>query len=94
MQVDYFDCIEQAVSILADSRLTEDFMTQPGVQYVNEDRVYGEMNTGAFWEGAQEKAPRVIIKMITFCIVFFTVIFFTVRVRSSFPLTSTWTARG
>jgi hypothetical protein len=58
------------VSILADTRLTEGFMTKPDIQYVDGHRLYGEMNTGHCWEGAQRKAPRVIQQNILFFIVF------------------------
>lgn len=72
VQVDYFDVIQQAVSILADSRLMDGFMTKPDVQYVDGVRIYGEMNTGTFWEGSQQNAPEVPFqKILFFCLFFF-----------------------
>jgi hypothetical protein len=57
--VDYFDIVDQAVSIIQDPRLQDGFMTDTDIRNENGFRVYGEMNTGHCWEQAQKEAPKV-----------------------------------
>ena len=57
--MDYFDIVDQAVSIIQDPRLQDGFMTDTDIRNENGFRVYGEMNTGQCWEEAQKQAPTV-----------------------------------
>jgi hypothetical protein len=47
------------VSILQDPKLQDGFMTKPDVRGTDGDRVYGEMNTGVWWEDTQKQIPDV-----------------------------------
>jgi hypothetical protein len=60
VQVRHFDIIQQLVSILEDPNLQDGFMDSPDVQGTGDDRVFGELNTGMWWERSQEAAPEVI----------------------------------
>jgi hypothetical protein len=57
--VDYFDVVDQAVSIIQDPSLQDGFMTHTDIRHENGFRVYGEMNTGQCWEEAQKQADEV-----------------------------------
>ena len=54
-KVEHFDLLLQVVSILQDPKLQDGFMTKPDVRGTDGDRVYGEMNTGVWWEEVAEK---------------------------------------
>jgi len=60
VQVRHFDIIEQLVSILEDPKLQDGFMDSPDVQGTGDDRVFGELNTGLWWERTQDAAPEVM----------------------------------
>jgi hypothetical protein len=47
------------VSILQDPNLQDGFMSKPDVRGVGDERVYGEMNTGLWWEETQEQIADV-----------------------------------
>ena len=52
--------MQQVVSILEDPRLQDGFMTAPDVKGTGDTRVFGEMNTGMWWEETQKLIPQVI----------------------------------
>ena len=53
--------VMQAVSILEDETLQDGFMESPDIRGTGDSRVFGELNTGLWWESTQEDAPEVII---------------------------------
>jgi hypothetical protein len=57
--VDYFDIVQQIVSILEDKTLQAGFLEYADVRGAGNDRVYGEMNTGTFWEETQKLLKKV-----------------------------------
>ena len=59
-QVRHFDMVMQAVSILEDETLQDGFMELPDIRGTGDSRVFGELNTGFWWESTQEDAPEVI----------------------------------
>jgi hypothetical protein len=63
--------VDQIVSILGDDRLQEGFLTKPDIKLDAGERIYGELNTGEFWEGAQMEAPPVTYTfLLTFLLTF------------------------
>lgn len=52
--------VMQAVSILEDETLQDGFMESPDIRGTGDSRVFGELNTGFWWESTQEDAPEVI----------------------------------
>ena len=52
--------VMQAVSILEDETLQDGFMELPDIRGTGDSRVFGELNTGFWWESTQEDAPEVI----------------------------------
>ena len=52
--------VMQAVSILEDETLQDGFMEVPDIRGTGDSRVFGELNTGFWWEYTQEDAPEVI----------------------------------
>ena len=52
--------VMQAVSILEDETLQDGFMEFPDIRGTGDSRVFGELNTGFWWESTQEDAPEVI----------------------------------
>ena len=63
-QVRHFDMVMQAVSILEDETLQDGFMESPDIRGTGDSRVFGELNTGLWWESTQEDAPEVIFAQI------------------------------
>ena len=52
--------VMQAVSILEDETLQDGFMEFPDIRGTGDSRVFGELNTGFWWESTQEDAHEVI----------------------------------
>lgn len=79
--------VDQIVSILCDARLQEGFLTEPDIKLDAGERIYGELNTGEFWEGAQKEAKPVTLTFsFTFLLTFLLTFCLKSRGRSSFLL--------
>jgi hypothetical protein len=57
--VDYFDIIDQAVTIIEDPKLQEGFATASHLQGEGDNRVFGELNTGDNFVAAETESPEV-----------------------------------
>ena len=52
--MDYFDIIDQAVTIIEDPKLQEGFATASNVHGEGDNRVFGELNTGDNFVAAEK----------------------------------------